>query len=60
VSDTGDVLVRLTCRNCGGDLKHIKEQGDRIDRVAQLRCTEPNCRADHLLRVRLSTLKDVA
>ena len=55
---TGDVLVRLTCRNCGGDLKHIKDQGDRIDRVAQLRCTE--CSADHLLRVRLQTLKDVA
>lgn len=53
-----DLLVRLTCRNCGGDLKHAHTSGDRIHLAALLDCTE--CGAQHRLDLTLRTFKGVA
>ena len=53
-----DVLVRLTCRNCGADLKHRTSNGNTREWLAVLDCTE--CDATHTLTVRLATHKGVA
>lgn len=53
-----DSLIRHTCRNCGGDLKHRTASHHSAELVAVLDCTE--CGAAHVLRITLTTTKGVA